>query len=67
MARLEGERAVTVDFGGVSRVTYSFADEFAGKLSACADVDVAFSGMAENVAHLVNQAVDRRATSPAAC
>ncbi len=59
--------AVVVRFAGVTNVSYSFADEFLGKLCAQADVAVRLEGMAAGVERVVQRAVERRAGSQVGC
>jgi len=61
--RTEGAGAVTVDFAGVERVTYSFADEFIGVLDATEDVDPKLIGMGTSVACTMSRVAERRASS----
>jgi hypothetical protein len=58
--------AVEVDFAGVTNVSYSFADEFVGKLSA-AGVELACVNMVPAVERSVTRAVGRRTGSPVGC
>jgi anti-anti-sigma regulatory factor len=53
--------AVTVDFEGVTNVSYSFADEFTGKLVEAGDVELRLENMPPGVARVVERAVERRA------
>lgn len=48
--------AVRIDFAGVDRVTYSFADEFVGRLAEAAEVDVSLVGAVRPVADVVERA-----------
>jgi STAS-like domain of unknown function (DUF4325) len=57
---------VVLDFAGVTNVSYSFADEFMGKLSA-QGFDLAFENMAPAVERSVRRAVGRRTGAPAGC
>lgn len=52
---------VIVDFAGVTNVSYSFADEFLGKLCADATVRVHAENLAPRVARIADRAVERRA------
>lgn len=55
-----------VDFAGVERVSYSFADEFAGKLVAADDdLVVEVTQASKTVARTVEGAVRRRMAPPA--
>ncbi len=62
--RAAGEAVVTVDFADVTNVSYSFADEFVGKLSADG-TRVEVINMVDGVDHTVQRARDRRTS--AAC
>ncbi|HMJ34951.1 MAG TPA: DUF4325 domain-containing protein [Baekduia sp.] len=65
--RVADDRRVVVDFTDVTNVSYSFADEFLGKLSADGDIRVAWENLAPSVAQTVERAVDRRAGSASGC
>ena len=56
---------LVLDFSGVARVSYSFADEFAGKLGMLYAVTV--EGANANVARHIDAAVARRTATPATC
>jgi hypothetical protein len=60
LRRLGQEDVVTLDFSGVTNVTYSFADELVGKLGAGAHPRVEQVNMAPAVARTVERALDRR-------
>jgi hypothetical protein len=51
---------VIVDFDGVTNVSYSFADEFLGKLCADTTLRVQPKNLAPRVALIANRAVARR-------
>lgn len=55
-----------LDFSDVTNVSYSFADEFVGKLSA-ADVELEYINMAAPVERSVQRAVARRTGAPVGC
>jgi hypothetical protein len=57
---------VILDFAGVTNLSYSFADEFMGKLSADG-VDLEFINMAPAVERSVQRAVGRRSGAPVRC
>ncbi len=67
LARAGDQDHVIVDFAGVTNVSYSFADEFAGKLAAESGRRVESVNMAPSVARTVESAVDRRVDHPIAC
>jgi STAS-like domain of unknown function (DUF4325) len=66
VVQLANGAAVQVDFAGVTNMSYSFADEFVGKLSADG-VDLEFINMAPAVERSVRRAVARRTGSPVGC
>jgi anti-anti-sigma regulatory factor len=57
---------VVIDFAGVTNVSYSFADEFVGKLGA-GGVDLTVENMSPPVERSVLRAMTRRAGAPAGC
>jgi hypothetical protein len=57
---------VQLDFSEVTNVSYSFADEFVGKLSA-AGVELEYINMAAPVERSVQRAVARRTGAPVGC
>jgi hypothetical protein len=61
-----GGDAVQLDFSDVTNVSYSFADEFFGKLSA-AGVELEYINMAAPVERSVQRAVARRTGTPVGC
>ena len=67
IARAADARAVVLDFADVTNVTYSFADEFAGRLVAEHPFEVRCENMAPAVAGPVERAIERRAGSALAC
>jgi hypothetical protein len=67
LKRAGGSSTLIVDFAGVQHVSYSFADEFAGKLVAEDDeLAVKVAHASETVGRTVDDAVRRR-TAPLAC
>ena len=60
LRRVDGSQVAILDFTGVSNVTYSFADEFAGKLAADDSLRLEIENMAPNVARSVDRAIERR-------
>jgi hypothetical protein len=58
--------ALQLDFSDVTNVSYSFADEFVGKLSA-AGVELEYINMAAPVERSVQRAVARRTGTPVGC
>lgn len=58
--------AVQLDFSDVTNVSYSFADEFVGKLSA-AGIELEYINMAAPVERSVQRAVARRTGAPVGC
>ena len=65
LTRVADDDRATVSFAGVTHVSYSFADEFAGRLHAEAEAAVEFTDMVPTVERIVARAVQRRA-APAA-
>jgi hypothetical protein len=57
---------VQLDFSEVTNVSYSFADEFVGKLSA-AGVELEYINMAAPVERSIQRAVARRTGAPVGC
>ena len=70
LERAGGSSTLIVDFAGVQHVSYSFADEFAGKLVAGGDdlavVAVEITHASDTVGRTVEDAMRRR-TAPLAC
>jgi hypothetical protein len=60
-AAAEDTSEVTIDFAGVTNVSYSFADEFLGKLCAEAAIRVHPTNLSPRVAQISSRAVERRA------
>jgi STAS-like domain of unknown function (DUF4325) len=58
------QQDAVIDFAGVTNVSYSFADEFVGKLHADGDLHVRLENAVPRVARVVTRAVERRATCP---
>jgi len=66
LKRAGGSSTLIVDFAGVQRVSYAFADEFVGKLVAEGDdLTVEVTRTSGTVGRTVDDAVRRR-TAPAA-
>jgi STAS-like domain of unknown function (DUF4325) len=65
LAKADGS-AVQLDFSDVTNVSYSFADEFVGKLSA-AGVELEYINMAGPVERSIQRAVARRTGAPVGC
>jgi anti-anti-sigma regulatory factor len=61
LAREAHGREVVIDFAGVTNVSYSFADEFLGKLYAESSVGVRVKNLSPQLATIANRAVERRA------
>jgi len=68
LARRADAQVVIVDFADVTNVSYSFADEFVGKLSAehSQGLEIELANMAETVDRTVRSA-QRRRTRVVAC
>jgi hypothetical protein len=62
-----GHAEVVVDFNGVANVSYSFADEFVGKLCEAAPLRVTQRNLSQRVANIVERAVARRTGSALPC
>jgi hypothetical protein len=67
VTRAEQSDIVVIDFEGVTNVSYSFADEFAGKLAAETPLRVEPANMTAGVARTVESAIRRRAGDALAC
>jgi len=67
LERAHGQDAVVVDFAGVTSVSYSFADEFLGKLCADAGLRLERRNLTPRIAAIADRAVARRAGSTIAC
>jgi hypothetical protein len=65
--RMGSDKDVVVDFDGVTNISYSFADEFLGKLCAEDDVRVTVENARSGVARIAGRAVERRAGAAASC
>lgn len=61
LGRLDGAPDVMIDFAGVTNVSYSFADEFLGKLCADDVVRVQSRNASPRVARIASRATERRA------
>lgn len=59
--------SVVVDLTGVDHMSYSFADEFSGKLSIEERLSVDFEGATAVVRRVVEDAVRRRQTTASSC
>ena len=66
LQQLGTEQVLVLDFRGVTNVTYSFADEFIGKLTADARIRVDLVNVDERVDRVVSRAVERRAPAASA-
>jgi hypothetical protein len=66
LASAAAKGVVEIDFAGVTNVSYSFADEFVGKLSADG-LELTCVNMAPAVERSVARAVGRRTGSPVGC
>lgn len=64
--RIREDDRVTIDFAGITHVSYSFADEFVGKLVA-SGAAVEPINMTPAVAGPVQRAISRRAGAALAC
>lgn len=62
LERIGTESDVVLDFSGVAHVTYSFADELVGRLTADHGLDVELDNAEPSVERIVRRAVDRRST-----
>jgi hypothetical protein len=62
----EGEEVI-VDFDGITNISYSFADEFLGKLCADGRMRVITENVRPGVARIAGRAVERRAGAAARC
>lgn len=58
---LDDRGEVVIDFAGVTTVSYSFADEFLGKLCAEHPVKVRSANISPRVARIAGRATERRA------
>jgi anti-anti-sigma regulatory factor len=67
LRRAGGDGEVIVDFDGVTNISYSFADEFLGRLSSESDRQIATANTAPRVGDIVKRAVARRAEVRAGC
>lgn len=56
------DEPLIVDFAGVTNVSYSFADEFVGRLS-CVRPDIELLNMASAVEPIVRRARERRSSA----
>jgi hypothetical protein len=66
LAERAPDHEAVLDFSGVTNLSYSFADEFVGKLSAEGFV-LELVNMAPAVKRSVDRAVGRRTGTPAGC
>jgi hypothetical protein len=71
LVRAGDTAVVTVDFEGITNVSYSFADEFLGPLMAARDHDdtlaIKLVNMTAPVDRVVQSAMSRRRETPVAC
>jgi hypothetical protein len=67
IARAADEDRAIVDFAGVTNVSYSFADEFVGKLCSEGSLRIELANMTPAVARTVERAVERRGGAAARC
>jgi STAS-like domain of unknown function (DUF4325) len=67
LERAHEDDHVTVDFAGVTNVSYSFADEFMGKLCAETNMRVEMLNAAARVAEIAGRAVERRSENAVSC
>ncbi len=67
VARAGGESVAVIDFNGVTNVSYSFADEFVGKLSAEGPVRIELAEMTPSIERLIARAVARRNGNAVRC
>lgn len=65
--RAGSEKSVVVDFDGVTNISYSFADEFLGKLLADDDLQITVENARPGVARIAARAVERRAGAALSC
>jgi len=63
----EGHDLAVVDFDGVMSVSYSFADEFVGKLCTEESLQVDLQNLSPRVREIVDRAVARRTHDQVAC
>jgi hypothetical protein len=67
LEQCKGHDVVIVDFDGVTNVSYSFADEFLGKLYAEGSIQVERRNLSARVQDVVDRAVSRRAEDVVTC
>lgn len=67
LEQAKGHDEVIVDFDGVTSVSYSFADEFLGKLVAEASLLLTQRNLSPRVEAIAERAVARRTGSAVAC
>jgi hypothetical protein len=65
--RAGSDKAIVVDFDGVTNISYSFADEFLGKLFAEGNMQVTVENAMPGVARIAGRAVERRAGTAVSC
>lgn len=66
LQRIGEARSVVVDLTGVEHLSYSFADELLGKLSADG-LSLDIEGASPNLGRTIENAVRRRAPAAASC
>ncbi len=67
LTRVGDARLVVVDLAGVDQMSYSFADELLGKLSAAEGLSLNIEGASPNVSRIIENAVRRRTPSAVPC
>jgi len=67
LEQAEGHDVVILDFDGVTNVSYSFADEFVGRLCVDEPVRVECRNLATRVQSIVDRAIARRTEDAVAC
>jgi anti-anti-sigma regulatory factor len=67
LKRIGASAAVVVDLADVEHVSYSFADEFLGKLSADEGLSVEVVNSSPGIGRTIDDAVRRRTSAAVAC
>lgn len=67
LTRAGGARRVVVDLAGVEQMSYSFADELLGRLSAEEGLSLDIEGASPNVSRTIENAIRRRTPSAVSC
>jgi anti-anti-sigma regulatory factor len=67
LKRVGASSALVVDLDTVEHMSYSFADEFLGKLSAEEDISVELTNLAPSISRTVEEAVRRRRSVAVSC